>query len=139
MQAKKDLARRIVADFHSAEGAQKAGEDWAKQFQKEQVPENLEEIRLRIADLVPIAPDGGTFQRITWQDPDSVGFVVKTEKLLRQAGLVSSGAEAARKLKEKAVSIEGALVEAIAIGILPDRPLTVRVGRKIKRVLPTLS
>ena len=34
MQAKKELARRIVADFHSAEAAAKAGEDWAKQFQK---------------------------------------------------------------------------------------------------------
>src|SRR6201997_1295646 len=34
MQAKKDLARRIVADFHSAEAAAKAGEDWGKKFQK---------------------------------------------------------------------------------------------------------
>src|SRR6202451_1541690 len=35
MQAKKDLARRIVADFHSADGATKAGEDWAKQFEQD--------------------------------------------------------------------------------------------------------
>src|SRR5207247_9766993 len=34
MQAKKDLAARIVKDFHSAEDAVKAGEDWAKRFQK---------------------------------------------------------------------------------------------------------
>ena len=48
MQAKKELARRIVADFHSAEAATKAGEDWAKQFQKDEVPQDLdvEEIRL---------------------------------------------------------------------------------------------
>src|SRR3984885_131916 len=39
MQAKKDLASRIVADFHSAEAAAKAGEDWARQFQKDEVPE----------------------------------------------------------------------------------------------------
>ncbi len=39
MQAKKDLARRIVADFHSADVAMKAGEDWGKQFQKDEVPE----------------------------------------------------------------------------------------------------
>src|SRR6202163_4032149 len=32
MDAKKELARRIVADFHSAETATKAGEDWAKQY-----------------------------------------------------------------------------------------------------------
>ncbi len=41
MQAKKDLARRIVADFHSAEEATKAGEDWAKQFQKNEVPDTM--------------------------------------------------------------------------------------------------
>ena len=39
MEAKKDLARRIVTDFHSADAAAKAGEDWAKQFQKDEVPD----------------------------------------------------------------------------------------------------
>ncbi len=34
MALKKELARSIVADFHSAEAAAKAAEDWAKQFQK---------------------------------------------------------------------------------------------------------
>src|SRR5216684_559720 len=42
MEAKKGLARRIVTDFHSAEAATKAAEDWAKQFQKDEVPEQLE-------------------------------------------------------------------------------------------------
>ena len=42
MEAKKDLARRIVTDFHSAEAAVKAAEDWAKQFQKDEVPEDVE-------------------------------------------------------------------------------------------------
>ena len=41
MQAKKELAQRIVADFHSAEGSTKASEDWAKQFQKDDVPDRL--------------------------------------------------------------------------------------------------
>ena len=34
MQAKKALAGKIVADFHSVDAAAKAAEDWAKQFQK---------------------------------------------------------------------------------------------------------
>src|SRR5438067_10308684 len=60
MQAKKDLAARIVKDFHSAEASTKAAEDWAKQFQKHEVPEVLEEVpievpenRLRIDKLLP--------------------------------------------------------------------------------------
>ena len=36
MALKKELARGIVADFHSAEAAAKAAEDWARQFQKGQ-------------------------------------------------------------------------------------------------------
>src|SRR5580693_5065957 len=42
MDAKKDLARRIVTDFHSADAAKKTAEDWGKQFQKDQVPDVLE-------------------------------------------------------------------------------------------------
>src|SRR5437660_1338037 len=41
MEAKKNLARRIVADFHSPDAATQAAEDWAKQFQKDEVPENI--------------------------------------------------------------------------------------------------
>src|SRR5438105_3529619 len=52
MQAKKDLARRIVADFHSAEAAAQAGEDWAKQFQKDQIPGVLEQITVPISKVM---------------------------------------------------------------------------------------
>src|SRR5271169_6484123 len=51
MQAKKDLARRIVADFHSAEAAAKAEEDWAKQFQEDEVPVDVEEVFLPLAEV----------------------------------------------------------------------------------------
>src|SRR5579863_7759444 len=44
MQAKKDLAQRIVTEFHSTDAAVKAAEDWAKQFQKDQVPEDAAQI-----------------------------------------------------------------------------------------------
>src|SRR5882762_2353391 len=57
MQAKKELARRIVADFHSGEMAAKAGEDWAKQFQKDGVPADLECVDISFAD-VGVDPDG---------------------------------------------------------------------------------
>src|SRR5947209_4057618 len=42
MQLKKALARRIVQDFHSEQAAHQAEENWAKQFQKHEVPENLD-------------------------------------------------------------------------------------------------
>src|SRR5947208_5201314 len=49
MQAKKDLHARIVKDFQSAEASANAAEDWAKQFQRNEVPENIEEVSLPAA------------------------------------------------------------------------------------------
>src|SRR5438477_2946292 len=46
MHAKKDLARRIVADFHSAQAALKAGEDWARDFQKGEEVEDKVVVRI---------------------------------------------------------------------------------------------
>src|SRR6202158_4078497 len=48
MQAKKDLARRIVADFHSAEAGATAAEDWATQFQKREIPDVLDLVTVQI-------------------------------------------------------------------------------------------
>src|SRR5437588_18626 len=50
MEAKKKLAWRIVADFHSPETADKAAEDWPKQFQKNEAPADVAEKRGRIED-----------------------------------------------------------------------------------------
>src|SRR5882757_9690171 len=51
MEAKKDLARRIVTDFHSADAASKAAEDWARQFQKNEAPEELETVDVNLSDV----------------------------------------------------------------------------------------
>src|ERR671925_1883916 len=49
MNAKKDLARRIVTDFHSNEAARKAGEDWARDFQKGE--EGADKVVVRIESI----------------------------------------------------------------------------------------
>jgi tyrosyl-tRNA synthetase len=117
MEAKKDLARKIVADFHSAEAAQRAGEDWARQFQKDAVPETVESVDVA-ADQVS-ATDGH----------------INLAKLVARAGLAASVSEAARKIKEKAVKVDGEVATGPNI---PRKPsLTLRVGRKIKKVVIT--
>jgi tyrosyl-tRNA synthetase len=138
MQAKKELARRIVADFHSAVAAGKAAEDWAKQFQKSEVPQTLDEVRIsvakvRVADTLPNPGEGGTAQVITSDLADAE--VLRVDKLVREAGLAGSTAEAGRKIKEKAVHVNGRLIESLAILVSLREPLVVRVGKKIKRVL----
>ena len=51
MQLKKALARRIVQDFHGEQAAVAADENWAKQFQKDEVPENVETVSIKLEDI----------------------------------------------------------------------------------------
>jgi len=144
MALKKDLARRIVADFHSTENATKAGEDWAKQFQKDEVPEDVEEVqvsiaKIRAADVVPNSGEGGAAQNINSDPSDPDRVFVKADKLIREAGLVSSATEAGRKIKERAVLINGQALTSLALVVSASKPLTVRLGRKMKRVVFTNS
>ena len=137
MEAKKDLARRIVTDFHSADAAAKAAEDWAKQFQKDVTPENLEEIeisvsKVKMSSVLPDPNENGEAQLVTSDREDAEVF--RTDKLIREAGLAASGSEAQRKIKEKAVHINGHLIGGSAILACPREPLVVRVGKKIKKI-----
>ena len=141
MLLKKGLARMIVTDFHSAEAAAKAGEDWAKQFQKDGIPENPDQVeisiaRIKIANALPDSGEGASAQIIT--SDLSNAEVLRADKLIREAGLASSTGEAGRKIKEKGVHINGKIILGLAILVSPKEPLLVRVGKRIKRVVLTL-
>jgi tyrosyl-tRNA synthetase len=138
MQAKKDLARRIVADFHAPEAATKAGEDWAKQFQKDQVPEDLDCADVRVAD-VAVDPDGrhhGAVVMIARGVDPGQRRIIRLDKLIRHAGLAASNSEASTRLKGGAVAIDGDVVgENNFIAEMPLRHyVALRVGRRMKRV-----
>ena len=49
MDVKKRLARTIVAGFHGEEAAERADENWAKQFQRDETPDDLEEVAVAAA------------------------------------------------------------------------------------------
>jgi tyrosyl-tRNA synthetase len=113
MQAKKELARRIVADFHSADAAAKAGEDWARQFQKDQVPESVEEAEIDVPE-----------NRL------------RIDKLVARAGLAGSVSDAGRMVKQGAVRVNGAAVNDPTTVLDISAGVTLQVGRKIKRLRP---
>jgi tyrosyl-tRNA synthetase len=121
MQAKKELARRIVADFHSGEAAVKAGEDWAKQFQKNQTPADIERQE--------VEPEGLTGIRL--QDGR---WPIRLDKLLARCGLADSVSDGSRKIKQKAVSIDGKTETRLEVPLSLPIDLVIRVGRKIKNV-----
>jgi tyrosyl-tRNA synthetase len=143
MQAKKDLAARIVKDFHSAEAATKAAEDWAKQFQKDEAPEDLTPLevnvsKVRTADVIPSPGEGGSAQPIDCEPSDPNTFFVRADKLIKEAGLTASTSEAGRKIKEGAVQINGKVLQQPVIVLSVKRSLTIRVGRKVAEVVLTL-
>jgi tyrosyl-tRNA synthetase len=132
MQAKKELARHIVADFHSVDAAAKAGEDWAKQFQKDEVPEQVEEVQVKASDVLA-RPDGAPKDRIA-ELQESGQFRIKLDRLLLSAGLAESVSDAARKIKQKAVKVNGELKMEPVIFLETSKGVTVRVGRRIKKI-----
>jgi len=129
MDAKKDLARRIVTDFHSVAAATKAGEDWARQFQKDEVPEDVEEIEIKAKDVLA-SSEGGEGA----EPADSRPVRIKLDRLLVAAGLASSISDAARKIKQRAVRAEGELKTEPVMLLETGKPVIVRVGKKIKKI-----
>jgi len=119
MALKKDLARRIVADFHSAAAGTKAGEDWAKQFQDREIPDSVEEVEVAVEPT----PDGK----------------VRLDKLLAKVGLADSVSDAVRKLKQKAVKVNGKQMTAPVASIDITKPVILQVGRRIRRVVPKIA
>jgi tyrosyl-tRNA synthetase len=115
MQAKKELARRIVGDFHSAEATTKAEEDWGRQFQKNEMPESVEEAAID-------APENR----------------LRIDKLVARAGLAGSVSDAGRMVKQGAVRVNGTVVNEPTTVLDISAGVTLQVGRKIKKLRPEI-
>jgi tyrosyl-tRNA synthetase len=117
MEVKKRLARTITAGFHSEAAAVSADENWARMFQQKETAEDLEEVAVAYADVA--GPDGAQ--------------QIRLPKLLVHIGLAASGAEANRKIAEKAVKLDGEVAESVLILVtsLPAR-IVVRLGKRAK-------
>ncbi len=112
MEAKKGLARRIVADFHGEAAGQEAQDRWVRRFSErsqEQAPE------------IPMAPTDGE---------------LPLARLLVDRGLATSRKEAERLIGQGAVSLDGAKAvdPALRLALVPGQSLLVKVGKlKLER------
>jgi tyrosyl-tRNA synthetase len=97
-----------------------ADEDWARQFQRDEQPEDIEEI------VVPAAAVG-------WS---AATPEIRLGKLLLHLGLADSGTDAARKLKQGSVRVGGEVVSSpsIAVPSLPTK-LILRMGKRMRAAL----
>ena len=117
METKKKLAKTITAGFHGKDAAQAADENWARMFQQKATSEDLEEIHIAFADV---------------EGPAEI-LQMRLPKLLVQLGLAASGAEANRKIAEKAVKLDGEVAanSLVPIDSLPAK-FVVRLGKRAK-------
>ena len=113
MEAKMELGKLIVADFHSAGDAARAAEEFNRVVRQKEVPTDIPVVAL---------PDGVR-----------VANGLNIEKLIARVGLAESGTDASRKRKAGAVEINGARVTEL---VIPEAggELLIQVGKQWRRV-----
>jgi tyrosyl-tRNA synthetase len=126
MEAKKRLARTIVAGFHSEEAARKADEDWAMQFQQRNVEAVAEEVAV---DLRQVA--GAASLELALHDQNHP-VDIQVAKLLVALGLKNSRTDADRQVTA-GVNIDGVTTsdKQIHLARRPAR-IAIRVGKQAR-------
>src|SRR5262249_19003748 len=112
MATKMELARRIVSDFHSAEAATAAQEEFERVFRRHELPTEMETVRF------PVNGDS-----------------IKVDKLLAEIGLADSVSDAARKRKAGGVQINGSPHGEAFCKVSAGQQLVIQVGKRAKRVV----
>jgi tyrosyl-tRNA synthetase len=126
-----------VAGFHGEAAAASADENWARMFQQKETAEDLEAVSVAfesIAGPQPVAHFGVPVDATKPVSSSEIsGFQLRLPKLLVALGLASSGAEANRKIAEKAVKLDGETVESslVFLSSLPAQ-VVVRLGKRAK-------
>ena len=108
-QAKVDLARAIVTDYHGTAAAETAVQDFERRFTRRELPQDLPEKPMLTGTLV--------------------------EHLLLETGFAESGSDATRKIQQGAVKIDGQKYTAVRAPIDRHEPFVLQVGRRVCRIV----
>ncbi|WP_395340586.1 tyrosine--tRNA ligase [Ningiella sp. W23] len=107
-----ELAKEIIARFHSHEAAQAALQDFIQRFQKNAIPDDMPELEISV-------------------DKQDIGIA----NLLKQANLVSSTSDAMRMIKQGAVKIDGEKINDTRLTLSAGSTAVYQVGkRKFARI-----
>jgi len=106
MEAKKALARELIARFHSDEAAVQAEKAFVQQFKQKEVPEDIPEVRIESSEPVWIC------------------------KLMNDAGLVASNGEARRLIKQGAVKLDGEKIDNADLEVKPVGEIIIQAGKR---------
>jgi tyrosyl-tRNA synthetase len=115
MQAKAELARLIVTDFHSSADAARAEDEFNRVVRRHEVPADIQRVPL---------PDGVR-----------TAAGIRIDKLLAKTGLAESVSDAVRKIKAGAVEIDGQRVHDLVLAEGPAEWI-VHAGKNWRKVVP---
>ncbi len=107
MQAKKQLAAELITRFHNRTAAEEAAADFARRFQRRELPSDLQEI--------------------PWADSGAEVWICY---LLREAGLTKSTSEARRMIQQGAVRLNQERVDNPDLRVPTQGETIVQVGRR---------
>lgn len=109
MQFKKDLARKIIEQFYDASTAASAQEEFENIFSKKELPTEIEEV---------------------FFDPSQKNSKMWVVKILQESGLVSSGSEARRAIRQNAVTIDGIRISSEDDHMILKEGSVIQVGKR---------
>ncbi|WP_440903768.1 tyrosine--tRNA ligase [Catenovulum sp. SX2] len=101
-----ELAKELIARFHDDAAAQGAEQDFIQRFQKNAIPDDIDEVTVTTGEAQGIA------------------------NLLKEAGLVASTSEAMRMIKQGAVKIDGEKVADNKLQIEVGSEAVYQVGKR---------
>src|SRR5450755_1040665 len=114
MEAKAELARLIVTDFHSGAAAHGAEEEFNRVVRRHEVPADIQTVRL---------PEGVL-----------TAAGIRIDKLLAKIGLAESVTDAVRKIKAGALEINGQRMHDLVLADAPPE-LIVHAGKNWRKVV----
>ena len=155
MKVKMELARSLVADFHSAGAAAAAQEEFERVFRRKELPRDAETrsvTKTKGAGAIPSSPrmarpadiditEVSAPSALPGAIPEpipSLQFIkIRLDKLLARVGLAQSVTEAARKIKAGSLYINGERHREPILRVSDGgrHELLIQVGRQSKRVV----
>ncbi|HEX8633810.1 MAG TPA: tyrosine--tRNA ligase [Pyrinomonadaceae bacterium] len=102
---KVELAKRIIADFHSASDAQAAEEEFNRVFKRKEVPDEIEERAVAAGE---------------WKLP----------RLLVETALAASMGEARRLIEQGGVRVDGERLAADELNLRAEQSILIQVGKR---------
>jgi tyrosyl-tRNA synthetase len=110
--AKENLAKEMVARYHSPAAAEEAARQFAAVFREGALPKEIEEVNLTVAE------------KLVW-----------LPKVLNQVGLTGGTSEARRLIQQGGVQVDGDKVSNVDLELAVGHTYLLRVGkRKFKKV-----